>query len=250
MVVLASHDDRPSELPLLCSLCTAWTELGYPVVVLDATQAESEHAPGLRQLLESDGKPTEITNHAQSNWPILPAATGLAQLCKPQDRREGTNLPPLQQLGRLFRDYEIVIVYASAPNLAAHLPGSGIEPLLTVSANGTSVLSAYQALKQLLINGRLQPTMVAVMNATGQDRQASAQSMCKTLQDCAMAFLGHDVTLLPVAAQSLYAYGADEMSQLALRLLESAVSLGRTEPAQAASYLPGASGNTFVSRSH
>jgi hypothetical protein len=242
IIVMASHDDRPSELPLLCSLCTAWTDLGYPVLVLDATLAESDSSPGLQQLLASADR-TGIADRSQSIWPILPAALGLEQLCLTRPGNSGAR-PPLQHLGTMFRDYEIVLVYASAQNLASYLPDSGVEPLLAFSTKGMTILSAYQALKQLLINGRLQPTMVAVMNETDRNNLASAHSMCKSLQDCAMAFLGHHLTLLPVDAQALDGQAPENMSQLALRLLESALSPGYGIPAMAAS------SDSYVPRSH
>jgi hypothetical protein len=248
VVAMASHGDRSHELPLLCGLCTAWTELGYPVVVLDATLAESGNSPGLEQLLASAGN-AEIPDRGASIWPILPAATGLEQLCR---KGPGASFgwPPLQQLGSMFRDYEIVLVYANARDLAAYMPDSGIEPLLTVSTKRMSLLSAYQALKQLLIIGRLPPTMVAVMNEINRNSRASAHSMFRSLQDCAMGFLGHQITLVPVAAQSLDGHASEDISRLALRLLERAVSLGRGAPPLLDAAYPRASGDNYFSRSH
>jgi hypothetical protein len=248
VVVMASHDDRASELPLLCSLCTAWTELGYPVVVLDATSPESVDAPGLQQLLASNGR-AEITERAGALWPILPAATGLAQLC---GTRPGASMGSsfLQHLGSLFRGYDVVLVYADVQDLARCMPDTGIEPLLAISAKRKSLLSAYQALKQLLIIGRLQPTMLAVMNEIDQNSLALAQSMCKSLQDCAMAFLGHHATLLQLGAQSLEDRACEDVRRLALRLLERAALPGDGARALAAAAYPNAFCDPFSSRSH
>jgi hypothetical protein len=230
VVAMASHGDRPSELPLLCSLCTTWTDLGYSVLVLDATVAESDRSPGLQQLMADPTNHTGAGGPYQASWPIVPAALGLEQLCLGAQEVDGGG-SRLQPLGRLFRNYEIVLVYASAQHLALYLPDSGMEPLLAVSTKGLSVLSAYQSLKQLLKIGRLQPTIVAVVDESDQNSLASAASVCKSLQECAMAFLAHPVTPLPVCVPSLHGQPLDDMHRLALRLLESAFSVGQDNPA-------------------
>jgi hypothetical protein len=245
---MASHGARHSELPLLCNLCTAWTDLGYSVVVLDATTAESDNEPGLQHLMDPKGH-TGARDHYHTTWPIFPAALGLAQLCQTPHEAEGSR-SRLQHLGHLFRNYEIVLVYASAQNLAAYLADSGIEPLLAVSSKGMSLLSAYQSLKQLLIIGRLQPTIVAVMDDSDQNSLASGSSMCKSLQDCAMAFLAHQVAPLPVCVQTMEGQPFDDMHRLALRLLENAPLLGHSTPfLKASSYQHSARANP-IARSH
>jgi hypothetical protein len=242
IVAMASHGDRQSELPLLSDLCTAWTDMGYLVVVLDATMAESDNFPGLQQLLGSCGH-THAAEATHAIWPIFPAALGLEHL-RLKDEDMAGDRSPLQHLGSVFRNYDIVLVYASAKNLASYLPDSGIEPLLTFSARGVSRLSAYQAVKQLLIIGRLQPTIVAVMNAADPNGLASGHSMCKNLQDCAMTFLGRHVASLTISRAS------DDMSRLALRLLEKALSLGLSVSALTDSYHQRTSGDNYLARSH
>jgi len=249
VVAMASHGDRPSELPLLCSLCTTWTELGYSVVVLDATMAESASDPGLQQWMDDSACHTGASGQYPMSWPIVPSALGLEQLClgAPED---GEGSSRLQHLGRLFRNYEIVLVYASAQNLASYLPGSGIEPLLAVSAKGMSLLSAYQSLKHLLLIGRLQPTIVAVMDESNQNSVASVSSLCKSLQDCAMTFLAHQVTPLPVCVPLMDGPSLDDMHRLALRLLESAFSLAPATACLTASSHQRISGANHLARSH
>lgn len=249
VVAMASHGDRPSELPLLCSLCTIWTELGYSVVVLDATMAESAGDPGLRQWMDDPACHASACGQYPASWPIVPSAVGLEQLCLgAQDAGEGRSR--LQHLGRLFRNYEIVLVYASAQNLASYLPDSGIEPLLAVSAKGMSLLSAYQSLKHLLLIGRLQPTIVAVMDESNQNSLASGSSLCKSLQGCAMAFLAHQVTPLPVHIPSKDGQSFGDMHRLALRLLESAFSLAPAIPALTVPDRQRTCGDNHLARSH
>lgn len=250
VVAMASHGDRESELPLLCSLCTAWTDLGYPVIVLDATMVESDSNPGLQQLMDD---PTTSHSRASapyhSTWPIFPAALGLEQLCQGTQVAEGGR-SRLQPLARLFRNYEIVLVYASAQNLTQYLPDSDIEPLLAVSSKRMSLLSAYQSLKQLLLIGRLQPTIVAVMDEFDQNRLTSGSSTRKSLQDCAMAFLAHQVTPLPICVQLVDGRPSDDMHRLALRLLENALSLGHNTPYLTAPSHQRISGSYPFARSH
>jgi hypothetical protein len=249
IVAMASHGDRVSELPVLCNLCAAWSDFGYPVAVLDATMTESDITPGLLQLLELSGHPAEA-DRGPAAWPIFPAALGLAHLCRATQEHGSSSGESLSHLGNLFANYEIVLVYASAQDLATYLPDSGIEPLLTVSAKGMSVLSAYQSLKQLLINGRLQPTIVAVMDESNPTNMVASRSMGKSLQDCARAFLSHHVQSLAVLALPDKNQPFDDMHWLALRLLEGAVSLRQSNPSLATTRQKNIVASDGFARSH
>jgi HPt (histidine-containing phosphotransfer) domain-containing protein len=231
VVALASHGDRSSELPVLCGLCDAWSDFGYLVAVLDATVTESDKHPGLLQLLQPSFDST-VADSGQAAWPILPSALGLAHLGR-ATAQHGSSQSMLARLGSLFENYEIVLIYASAQDLASCLPDSGVEPMLAVSAKGMSVLSAYQSLKQLLIVGRLQPTIVAVMDESDQTSLLASRSMGKSLQDCALSFLSRRVDSLAVLTRQDSAQPSDDMHRLALRVLESAPSL-RQHTSQAA----------------
>lgn len=220
MVAMASHGDRQNELPLLCALCTAWTEQGYPVVVLDATAEESDVVPGLQQILESACH-TGSSDPSHSLWPILPAMKGLEQLS-----HEGTAAMSMLHLGQLFNSYAIVLVYASAQKLTDCLPDSGISPLLTLSSQGNAVLHTYQSLKQLLILGHMEPTIVALTQDNDTPSETSGPSSAQRhLQECAKDFLGHQITPLRIATGRDDIHPSEDVSRLALRLLEGAVKL-------------------------
>lgn len=220
LVVMASHDDRPSELPLLWSLCAAWTDLGYPVVVLDATQAESPTNPGLQQLLNPSSRPEDMPREAMDTvWSIYPAAIGLQQLCAAS--QQTCDVTPFDELEHLFQNYDVVLLYANVDLLTTGLPDSSIEPLLAISTNERSVLTAYQAVKQLLLNGRLRPTIVSMVDASDQRSLASGRNMNKSLQGCAMNFLGRQITTLSVDMQQADEDAPRDVNRLALRLLES-----------------------------
>ena len=134
LVVMASHDDRPSELPLLWSLCSAWSELGYFAVVLDATQSESANNPGLQQLLAPSSRPEDMPHEAMDTvWSIYPAAIGLHQLCAASQDRENT--APFEALEQLFQHYDVVVLYANAGVLAANLRSRGGIEILRQNGN-------------------------------------------------------------------------------------------------------------------
>lgn len=221
VIAVTSHGDQTSELPLLWSLCASWTELGYSVAVLDATSSESDSNPGLEQLLEATYWQTDAVSDHPS-WVIHPAAHGFARLCN----LEEDGKLPLQSLASLFHQHDVIVIFAPVDLVAASFPGSGIQPLLAVSANEVSVLTAYHALKQMLLNARLRPTIISIVN--DQTGSASTLTMNKSLQECAMTFLGHQLSTLTVHVPPAEQGTSDDTNSLALRLLENAVPLYRT----------------------
>jgi hypothetical protein len=85
MLALASHGDQASELPLLWSLCSKLAELGYSVLVLDATHSETAQSPGLEQLIDGASAGRERLDPLVP-WTILPAAIGLSGFARPRRR--------------------------------------------------------------------------------------------------------------------------------------------------------------------
>lgn len=222
VMALASHGNQHGELPLLWSLCAALDNLGYPVAVLDATTAESSANPGLAQLLD-DATWRVDQRDAALAWSVIPAALGLEQLCA---RQAGRGLP-LAALGGLFDRFGVLLIYARADLLTRLLPDSGIAPLLTVSGLKMSALSAYQALKQLLLNARLRPTIAVLVGASGSLRAPADASPINRLQDCAMTFLDYRPDALALRAPQPGHDSSDDVRHLALRLLEQAMTLPR-----------------------
>lgn len=230
VIVMTSNGDWHGELPLLWSLCSAWSDMGYTLAVLDATISESENNPGLQQLMDNMRLPAG-TGLDQVNWAIVPAAIGLTQL--------GGSASPdaaptsLQTLSHLFDSYEIIVIYASAQNLAACLPDTGLEPLLPLSINTLSIVPAYQALKHLMLKGRLHATTVTVVDTANPMDLLAAQHVNQRLQDCAFNFLGQHIDTLTAPSQPLDELAADDIKTLALRLLERAVSVRQDTITQA-----------------
>lgn len=241
IVALAGHEDAQSELPLLMQLCAAWTNLDYPLVVLDAHVQETDDAPGLLQLLRGDEDfSASLLTNAAAAWPIVPAALGLEQLMngavasdkkpgKTQAKVASTKAPAAdlgqeraQQLAALFPGYDLILVYAPAPMLARTWQGSSLSPLLPVSVQESALLSAYQALKQMLSLGKLRPTIVTVMQDAALTTRMSGHNISRNLQECARDFLACETPALTVCPER-----PEEMQRLALRSLEAALQPAR-----------------------
>ncbi len=222
VIAMASHGNQQGELPLLWSLCATLVDFGYPVAVLDATTVESAANPGLDQLLDDAYLPG-AENSEPSSWSVIPAATGLQRLCV-QTPERGL---PLDPLGGLFQSFGVIFIYARVDVLTRLLPGSGIEPLLTVCPVKMSSVTAYQALKQLLLNARLHPTIASIETAPFPDTSTARNSPVRNLQECAMTFLDYRLDSLAVRPMIAHDCRSDDMHRLALRLLENAMPLHR-----------------------
>lgn len=228
IVALAGHEDARSELPLLMQLCAAWTNLDYPVVVLDAHVRETDQAPGLTQLLRGDEDfSAAVLTGGAAAWPIVPAAQGLEQLMdvaalsvKPAGKTSAKTASAGQdrarQLAALFPGYDLILIYAPASVLARVWQGSNLSPLLPVSVQESALLSAYQALKQMLSLGKLRPTIVTVMQDAALTTRMSGHNISRNLQECARDFLACETPALTVCPER-----PEEMQRLALRSLEA-----------------------------
>lgn len=220
VIAMASHGDQQGELPLLWSLCSTLVEFGYPVAVLDATTLESDDNPGLAQLMDDVYWPGDLTSEALS-WSVVPAALGLQRL---GSRRSGAGLP-LDPLSGLFQSFGVIVIYARADVLTLVLPDSGIEPLLTVSPAKMSPVTAYQALKQMLLDAKLRPTIASIVPEALSKAGVTSYSPVENLQKCAMTFLGYRLDSLLIRTAQAQDRPSDDMHRLALRLLENAMPL-------------------------
>lgn len=222
LMAMASHGNRQGEHPLLWSLCATLTELGYPVAVLDATTTESARNPGLLQWLDGPGS-SHPGKGDTASWSVLPASSGLEYLCQAGNPQGA----PWAPLAELFQNYGVIVVYASAELLSRLLAHSGMEPLLTVSPQRSSSLTAYQALKQMLITAQLKPTMASIVSEGLAGNGTDDRTAARKLQECAMNFLGYPLDSWLVRAAQTQERLSDDMQRLALRLLEKALPLYR-----------------------
>jgi hypothetical protein len=226
VIAMASHGDQQGEMPLLWGLCSTLVDSGYSVMVLDANAVESDNNPGLAQLLDDaswrDGELDEELIEPKS-WSVLPAALGLLRMSR---STEAQGLP-LDPLGGLLQNFGVIVIYARADVLVRLLPGSGIQPLLTVSALKTSPVTAYQALKQMLLNANLHPTVARIVVNDGPDLSEMGRPEVDNLKHCAMEFLGYQIDPLTIRARQPKNRDFNDVSRLALRLLENAMPLHR-----------------------
>ncbi len=222
VIAMASHGDQQGELPLLWSLCSNLVDTGYSVMVLDANATESEDNPGLEQLLDDVYWRDEEHTEPRS-WSVLPAALGLQRISS-GDPDQGL---PLDPLSGLLQNFGVIVIYARADVLVALLPRSGIQPLLTVSPAKMSPVTAYQALKQMLLNADLRPTVASIVIDSGHQAPKAGLSPANNLQECAMTFLGYRVEPLTIRAYQPQGDASDDIHRLALRLLENAMPLQR-----------------------
>ncbi|MEO8118573.1 MAG: hypothetical protein ABI606_04525 [Rhodoferax sp.] len=222
VIAMASHGDRRGELPLLWNLCATLVGFGYPVAVLDATTVESSDNPGLVQLLDDACWQSDESNDPLP-WSVIPAALGLQRL---STQRSGHGLP-MAPLGGLFQNFGVLVIYAHADVLTLLLPSSGIEPLLTVSPVKMSSVTAYQALKKMLLNAKLRPTVATITSGVSSKTVMAGDSPIKKLQECAMTFLDYRLDALTVRAMPSQECPSEDMNRLALRLLENAMPLHR-----------------------
>jgi len=220
MMAVVCHGDEQAELPLLWQLCLALVNFGYSVTVLDATTQESESNPGLVQLLE-DSRWGGDENRQPGAWTVLPAGVGVQSLCAASEHKQQS----LGQLGHLFPQGGVVILYCKVEWMIPLIGDCAIEPLLAISPMRNSLLTSYLALKRLLITGKLKPTIVNMISESSPDSPTHPQSVCASLSECAKRFLGHEVKALDIAEQLGEEPLYGETQRLALRLLESAVTL-------------------------
>lgn len=239
VITIVSHGDPQSELPLLFNLCTALVRLdAAPVAVLDGSTAESTDNPGLAQLLIDSYRPFDVQNN-QPAWDVIPAATGLQKLCKTgrSSRTHHSTGPAgtsaLRELGGVFESAGVVVIYASAEVLIRLLADSGGEPLLPVSASRTSRVSAYQALKRMLLTDGLRPTIATMVHQPVKSAISAGLALSRNLQDCAMYFLGYQLDAFTLSAEPSGETSSPDMHRLALGLLE------RAKPLQTVSFMFG-----------
>jgi hypothetical protein len=225
MMAVVSHADGLAELPLLWQLSLALVNFGYTVTVLDATSQETESNPGLAQLLE-DSRWSGDDEGRPGAWTVLPAAMGIQSLCTAHAQPAQN----LSQLGRLFAQGSIVILYCKAEWMIPLVGECCLEPLLAISPTRSSIMTGYLALKRLLITGKLKPAIVNMIPHTPATAPIQGRSVAASLGACAKRFLGYETKVIDIAEQNseILLYG--ETQRLVLRMLERAVALGGTSP--------------------
>jgi hypothetical protein len=243
LLAVVAHGDATSEQPLLWQLSSALSQLGYGVTVLDATMAESDHNPGLQQLLDYQFGHGTVEADGPA-WNVLPAALGLQSLCALGAKPAHS----LQRLGQVLQTNGVIVLYASVDCLIALLADSDVRPLLSVSCEKSSLLTSYLALKRLLRKARLEPTILNMIGDAKLNRSSGSVSVVHALSECARNFLAYEVNAIRIDPSQAESQVDADMRHLATRLLENALALKSSAPRGGAGFEP--SGFRELSRSH
>ncbi len=214
LITMVSQGDQANEQALLWQLCQALQGYGYPPVVLDGTTLESQQHPGLVDLVQ-DAPWAQLGGTETSSCTVMPAAAGLRALA-----RERGGPSPVNRLGQLFRGCGVLVVYARPELLIPVLADSGAQPVLAVTPGRQAVVRGYQTFKQFQLQGRLVPTLVSLVTAPLRNADQLARAAGRTLQKCAMAYLGCRTDVITVRSTPDSGRRNDDVHRLALRLLE------------------------------
>lgn len=216
LVAVSSHGQQKGELPLLWGLCASWVDLGLSVMVLDGHAQETPANPGLSQLLNNPlGRLSD--DDATSSWSVIPAASGLLALSSQNFLSS--------RVSELFKTYGVVLIYTDADLMSRLLKGCDLAPVLIVPPALSCAVSAYQALKQLVINGQLRPTVANIVAEQNPMTPMPTSLTAQHVMDCASNFLGYSIKPLTITASARADRSQDDIARLALQMLENALLL-------------------------
>lgn len=195
---------------LLWPLSAQLQQLGYPVLVLDASQTESAAAPGLRDLLAEPAWQAAFLGprRAAASVATLPAALGLSQL-------EG-----LEQLLSYARRYAVVLIHAPVEQLAPLLRGQALRPLLPLDMQPRGMVRSYRQIKHLALHAGLPSIVAAAAAAHEPFALRHADTLMASLTRCAERHL----RLAPLCTRTDPGL-AQDMRRLALMLLAHSATL-------------------------
>lgn len=240
LAVLHSTAGAAAEQAVLWPLCAQLQRLGQKVLVLDGSQPESFHTPGLAQLLVQHAwqAQAELRSGAADVHSVasLPACQGLKQLKASADEMGMDILTALQAY---VRGYTTVLIYASSETLASLLQGQGLQPLLIVPPDAEHLIDSYRQLKHLAVLAGLECTIAALeapLSAEGPQKydwsrkQSSAQTAKQDAQlrlqrlnallQCSQRHLGDAPVLMRLRWRQ-----TSDLHQLTLHMLKTACIL-------------------------
>lgn len=240
LAVLHSASGVAAEQAVLWPLCAQLQRLGQKVLVLDGSQAESFHTPGLAQLLAQHAWQAQAGLRASvgdaQSVASLPARQGLKQLKASADEM---GLDMLTALQAYVRGYTTVIIYASSETLTPLLQGQGLQPLLVVPPDSEHLIESYRQLKHLAVFAGVECTIAALeapLTADGPQKydwsrkQSSSQTVKQNAQtrlqrlnallQCSQRHLGDAPVLMRLRWRQ-----ASDLHQLTLHMLKTACIL-------------------------
>ncbi|AIJ44647.1 hypothetical protein O987_02290 [Comamonas testosteroni TK102] len=240
LAVLHSASGAAAEQAVLWPLCAQLQRLGQKVLVLDGSQAESFHTPGLAQLLAQHAWQAQAGLRASvgdaQSVASLPARLGLKQLKASADEM---GLDMLTALQAYVRGYTTVLIYASSETLTPLLQGQGLQPLLVVPPDSEHLIESYRQLKHLALFAGVECTIAALEAPLAADgpqkydwsrKQSSSQTAKQNAQtrlqrlnallQCSQRHLGDAPVLMRLRWRQ-----ASDLHQLTLHMLKTACIL-------------------------
>lgn len=221
VLAAVSEPRAPRTVETLWKVCASLQSMGYPVVVLDGSTAETKANPGLAQLLhqapwqDSHGLPL---GEMASSLTVLPAADGLQELSQLPPQEGDRN--PLRSLLPYFRTYGLMVLHAPV-DLLTHLVGNTqTSPLVFMREGASHMLASYQHCKKLALMSGLACTVAALVPEHSRHARRRAFEALRTLQGCADRHLGGQLHTTTVQAGN-----SADIQRLALQLLENAGTL-------------------------
>ena len=227
VISVLHHGDRAAEMGALWQTCHSLQRLGHRLGVLDTTAAETAANPGLQGMLDHGYRPSHADD---AGWCITPAATGIRSL---RDQLSHSTSGQ-KALERLFSDFSALVVYADADTLAATTDTSAGLPVLAISPEMPSLLSAYNSLKQLASQTTLRRAAVVTVRSADSPRYLS-ENIAKSLQNCTMKYL--KCKLHPFHTRLMFdgdwhENEPEDMRQLVLQLLGKEAPYAGSAPVQ------------------
>jgi hypothetical protein len=208
------HGDKIAEMTVLWQTCARLQRLGYTLSVLDVTAEESSETPGLQDMLLPVPRPMAAESATMS---VVAAARGMRHLA--------STLAPeaslAHALGSLFQDFGALVIYADAFTLAEVMGLGDCYPVVAVSSETPSVLSAYAGLKILTTHSSHRDAALVTLSTDSSPRQLN-QRIAKSLQNCTMNHLKCRLQHYDVSNSSETDNPSDDMRQLVLKLLDTA----------------------------
>ena len=224
IISMVHHGDKAAEMSALWQICARLQRLGYPLSVLDVTAAEGQNDPGLQDMLTHSNRPQPAT---PESWSIIPAAIGIQHLAATLAPAETFE----QALSNLFLDFGAVVIYADADTLAGTLNLASSYPVVPVSPDTRSLLSAYASLKKLSLHGHAQQAALVTVRPDDSPRQIS-QRIAKSLQNCTIRHLRCRLNHFDIGSSLEPENQPDDMRQLVMHLLDRATPSGSATTTQ------------------
>lgn len=223
----------------LLQACVYLQHQGYPVIVLDGTEREAPHSPGLQDLLQPGLGRSSVPVDMSDPDVIasLPAACGMVQLA--HQARE-LQQKPLALLQQHVGNHALVVLVAPAALLSPLLQGCQQAPLLMVPSQRSGVLACYRALKHIFMDTGLMPRLMALRpHYSGLDPLLKSVAMCSL----------HHLRSEPLA-QQLDPDQPRQLQRWSLQCLEHAEQVHSAEFAQLPASLDQHSPPTSIAWNH